>query len=351
MFIKHIRTRTPLVLRHLPFLARYYRYAFQTPAGRASELFFYLPLRKLFPVCRKLGCLPNSGSFDYERLGKTVPIRFDANNLQFQALYSRIYEYGYEQELGLLLDCLLPEGGTFYDVGSNWGYFSLYAASNRSRVKIHAFEPFPGTHHDLKSCVEQAGIADLVTRHELALADADGEAFIEIPDGLHSGTAELTADSRGTRIITKRLDSLLLPPADFIKMDVEGHEAGVLRGGLNTLKSSWPYLVFENRRNITKPGTTLDPLLILQELGYRFFLPSVRQSYASTDYFLPCGWQMEIQRAQEVRDNSYLALAPFEVSNRFLYQHDLNVFACHESKLAQIRASFEEWRPAQKATA
>ena len=345
MLIKQIRTPSPLVLRTLPFLARYYRYAFQTPGTRTSELLLYAPLRKLFPAFRKLGLLPHAGVFDYDRLGKTVQIRFDANNLQFQALYSRVYEHGYEQELGLLIDCLLPEDGILYDIGSNWGYFTLYAASTRSKVGIHAFEPFPRTHSDLKSCVEQAGIADLVTRHEFALADTDGESFIEIPDGLHSGIAELTSNSSALRIITKRLDSLQLPPPDFIKMDVEGHEASVLRGGLNTLKSSWPYLVFENTRSYAIPARTLEPLHILQDLGYRFFVPTVQQSYAGKDYFVPCGWQMELQHAQPISDNACLGLAPFEASNRFLYQHDLNVFACHESKLSQLRLSFEDWPP------
>jgi hypothetical protein len=147
------------------------------------------------------------------------------------------------------------------------------------------------------------------------------------------------------RMITKRLDSLPLPPPDFIKMDVEGHEASALRGGISTLKSSWPYIVFENNRNYAAPGKTLDPLFILQELGYRFFAVSVRQFHAGKDYFVPCGWQMEIQRAQEVSDHAYLGLAPFEVSNRFFYQHDMNVFACHESKLSQLRLHFEEWQP------
>jgi hypothetical protein len=59
---------------------------------------------------------------------------------------------------------------------------------------------------------------------------------------------------------------------------------------------------------------------------------------------------MEIQRAQEVSDNAYLGLAPFEAANRFLYQHDMNVFACHESKLSQLRLRFEEWRPISSAT-
>lgn len=342
MLTKQIRLRKPLVLRTFPLLARYYRMAFQTPATRKAELFFYVPLRKLFPLCRRLGFLPHAGDFDYERLGTTRNIKFNANNVQFQALYGRVYEYGYEQELGLLLDLLLPEGGTFYDIGSNWGYFSLYAASNRTKVNIHAFEPFPNTHQDLKSCVEQAGLAELVTRHELALSNSDGTAFIEIPDGLHSGTAELTANNRGTQITIRQLDSLKLPPPDFIKMDVEGHEANALRGGLNTLKASWPYLVFENKRDYADPGKTLEPLTILEELGYRFFVPSLRQSFHGKDYFVPCGWQLDLRRMQEIKDNDHLALAPFVAADRFLYQHDVNVLACHQTRLAQLQSIFTE---------
>lgn len=346
ILIKQIRLRKPLVLRTFPSLARYYCLAFQTPGTRKKELFFYVPLRKLFPLCRKLGILSSAGDFDYERLGKTINIKFDARNVQFQALYGRVYEYGYEQELGLLLDCLLPAGGTFYDIGSNWGYFALYAASNRAQVKVHAFEPFPNTHRDLKSCVEQAGLNDQVTRHELALSNNDGEAFIEIPDGIHSGTAELTTNSRGVRIVTRRLDSLQLPPPDFIKMDVEGHEAEALRGGLNTLKSARPYLVFENKRDYPEPGKTLEPLLILEELGYHFFVPALQTAFARKPYYVPCGWQLDIRRMQEIKDHDHLALVPFTAAERFLYQHDINVLACHESRLAELQAVFAEKAPA-----
>ena len=329
-----------MVLRELPPLARYYRYAFQTPCSRKAEFLLFAPLRKLFPLVRRSGLLPYRGRFEYERCGKAFQVEFDARNVQFQALYSRVYPSGYEQELGLLIDCLLPEGGILYDIGSNWGYFTLYAASNRQELSIHAFEPVPNTHRDLKSSVEQAGLTNLVTRHEFALADTNGEAFIEIPDGVHSGTAELTLNPKGTRIVTRQLDSLQLSAPHFIKMDVEGHEAAVLRGASHTLQSSWPYIVFENSRNYASPDTTLEPLRLLSDLVYRLFLPSVKRSKNGCDYHVPCGWQMEINRAQEVNDGDYLALAPFEASDRFLFQHDLNVFACHESKLSELRSRF-----------
>lgn len=160
------------------------------------------------------------------------------------------------------------------------------------------------------------------------------------------GTARLTGDVAATRIITRRLDTLKLPPPDFIKMDVEGHEAEVLRGGLETLKSSWPFIVFENIRDYSSPAKTLEPLLILANLGYRLYIPSVRMRHADGDYFLPCGWQMDVRRIQAIRNHDWLALSPFEPAARYLFQNDINVFACHESRHPQLLSAFKEWHPA-----
>ena len=350
ILIKEVRLHEPIVARQVPSMARYYRFAFQTPASRKAELFFYVPLRKLFPVCRTLGLLPRMGTFDYERLGQTATIQFDAANTQYQAIYGSLYDSGYEQEVGLLIDNLLPEGGTFYDVGSNWGYFSLHAASRHARLAIHAFEPFPASLRDLQSCVAQAGLTNLVSCHALALSNADGEAFIHVPDGLLSGTARLTGDAGATRITTRRLDGLKLPPPDFIKMDVEGHEAQVLQGSLETLKSSWPFLVFENIRDYSSPAKTLEPLLTLAKLGYRLYIPAVKTKHAEVDYFLPCGWQIDVGRLQPIRDRDWLALSPFEPSARYLFQNDFNVFACHETRHSQLLSVFKEWHPSGPAT-
>ncbi|MEI9959643.1 MAG: FkbM family methyltransferase [Limisphaerales bacterium] len=89
-------------------------------------------------------------------------------------------------------------------------------------MAIHAFEPLPKTYQDLISCIHQAGLSDIITSHNLGVSSTDGEAFIQMPDGIHSGMAEITANSAlGARIPTRQLDSLGLPPPDFIKIDVE----------------------------------------------------------------------------------------------------------------------------------
>jgi hypothetical protein len=202
----------------------------------------------------------------------------------------------------------------------------------------------------LKRCVEQAGLAGVVTCHQLALSSTDGEAFIQLPDGLHSGSAELTRHRGANRIVTRRLDALKLPPPDFIKMDVEGHEAEVLRGGIEAVKAARPFIVFENKRDYSQPEKTLEPLLLLAGLGYRFYVPAVKQAWTGAECLVPCGWQMDLNRIQAVQDHDWFALAPFTPSTRYLLQHDINVFACHESRHPQVLRAFSEWHPAPRAT-
>ncbi len=84
----------------------------------------------------------STGEFQYEREGEKIPIRFRGMNTQFVALNRTVFKYGYEIETAMTLDVLAKGDAVFYDIGSNWGYFSLYLASKSNyTVRIFAFEP------------------------------------------------------------------------------------------------------------------------------------------------------------------------------------------------------------------
>jgi FkbM family methyltransferase len=256
--------------------------------------------------------------------------------LQYQALYAPFFKFGYEPEVGALLDLMLPEAGTFLDIGSNWGYFTLHAISKHSQLTVHAFEPMPATYKDLTSCVTQAGLSSLVTCHNLALSNVDGEAFIQIPDGLHSGMAEVSHSDGTTRITTRRLDSLGFPKPDFIKMDVEGHEIEVLNGARETLKAARPFIIFESKPDSFHPEKTLEVLFSLAALGYHFYVPAVQRQLSGRSYYMQCA-------GFPIGDEDKLALVPFDAGTRLLWQHDINVFACHESRLQELMTVFESF--------
>lgn len=332
MFAKKFNSRKPFQLLKLPPLARLYRRAFcATPEQMTSWL--SRCLRLIFPICYRLW--PRSeGQFKYERLGKENGIRFQAKNLQFRALYLDPSVVNYEPEVGILLDALLSEKGVFFDIGSNWGYFSLFAASNHERLNIHAFEPMPDTFRDLKNCVEQAKVSGLVTCHELALSSADGEAFIEIPDRLHSGQATVSSGKGSNRIVTRRLDAMNLPKPDFIKMDVEEHEMEVLRGAEHTLRSARPFIVFENKPSDSKPEAVLEPLFFLKELGYQLFATDLGRTHNQRLYLAPIGSQF--------RRDDLLVLTKLEPESRLVRIRDLNVFACPEERVSQLSKYFAD---------
>jgi len=329
MLASGFHLRSPFSLKRLPRLARFYCHAYYhaTPSWRSRAR------RALFRVLYSLRP-PSVGEFDYERLGRVSNVRFDARNLQFQSLYAPWCRHGYEPEVALLIDALLPEAGTFLDIGSNWGYFTLYAASNRENLHIHAFEPLPGSYRDLTSCVEQTGLSGMVTCHHLALSSADSEAFIQVPDGLHSGQAQISGAGGKVRVRTQRLDTMKLPPPDVIKMDVEGHELEVLRGAADTLRSARPFLLFESKPIGPHALEALEPMFFLRSLGYRLYAPVLQHAKNGRKYNLPPYWC-------EPGPDDLLVLFDLEPEGRLLWPVDLNVLACHESLLARLAAKFD----------
>jgi len=122
-------------------------------------------------------------------------------------------------------------GDTVLDVGAHRGLYSWHLArlvGHNGRVL--AFEPQP----DLAAYLRRAFLrTESVTVYENALSDIPGTATLHIPvwDGKRiAGHASLESD-RGIDITValSTIDELEVSPS-FVKIDVEGHEAHVLRG-------------------------------------------------------------------------------------------------------------------------
>jgi FkbM family methyltransferase len=322
-------------IRRVPFLGRFYEYVFCSQSTGRIEMWSKRILRKIFPAYYRL-CGSSTGEFEFQRQGQRSEIQFNARNTEFCILSDTLFKNGYEIEVAALLDVLLPEGGTFFDVGSNWGYHTLLAAGSRSKLTVHAFEPTPETFKDLVACVEQSGLAGMVTCNNFALSSNDGKAFIKLPEGLHSGGAQVSSDGGVASINTRRLDSLDLPKPDFIKMDVEGHEIEVVKGGQNTLKLARPYLVFESKPNHLQPDKVLDIFFFLARLGYNFFVPAIQREPRARNFLIPAGWL-------PAANDDGLALIPFIPEMRLLCLSEFNVFACHESRLPELMTKFKPW--------
>jgi FkbM family methyltransferase len=158
----------------------------------------------------------------------------------------------YEPEVQAQIARWLQPGDTAIDVGANVGWHTLaMAARVGSSGRVDAFEPNPTTRARLAAMVDANRLSQ-VHVHAQALADREGQLGFEAPEAGHvwDGTGHLTrAASAPQSVVCATLDGFVaaerLSRVALVKIDVEGWELSVLRGGARTLAEQAPVILFE----------------------------------------------------------------------------------------------------------
>lgn len=181
----------------------------------------------------------------------------------------------WEVELGLRL---LPRGGVFLDIGSNFGWYSLKLAREVGpNGEVHAFEPYPPTQERLKANIALNQLEGIIRPVPLALSDRPGQAPLVFREGNTGATRIETGGATGDpgqSVAISTLDEYAsgadLRRIDLIKIDVEGNEPRVLRGGMQALSKFRPPLLVEvNPPVLEEAGSSTAELSdTLDGLGY-----------------------------------------------------------------------------------
>lgn len=322
----------------LPAGARFYRDGYRPMRSRLERYTVKAPARIGYHVLRTLDRC-GTGEASVTVGARTLRFPFRAANTQFHSIYLPIFASGFETETGLLLHVLAGRQGTFFDIGSNWGHYSVTIGLYEGfEGTIHAFEPAAATYRDLVSVTTALGLAGRVTCHNLATGSTNAGGSLSIPDKVHSGIARVSASGGGETIRITRLDDLGLPAPTVMKIDVEGSEHDTLLGAEATLASARPFIVMESATS--DPGTR-PALARLEAHRYRLFQPFLLLQGGAEDD--PYPYDRPIPEGAATR----LCLMPFEASWRALLQSHFNVFACPEEKLPLLArklaaASFAE---------
>lgn len=160
------------------------------------------------------------------------------------------------------------------DVGCHKGEILDIILSLAPEGKHYAFEPLPHLFENLK-----AKYSDRATVHPFALSNEAGRSTFQFIKNApaYSGIKKRRYDIDNPEIeeITvqlKRLDDLIEDKIkiDFIKIDVEGAELGVLEGAKNILQNSKPAVVFEFGKGASDYyGTSPEKMfnLLVEEVG------------------------------------------------------------------------------------
>ena len=164
-----------------------------------------------------------------------------------EVIGSGIWCYGvFDLIVGEAILRLLDKGETALDIGANIGQFStLMARRVGLNGKVFSFEPHSDLYHELvTNCSLYINIQKTLRAHNSALGKNSGSGTLIIPKefGGNRGTSKVGTDGPKDgdtfKIKIETLDEVCeaLRSIGVCKIDVEGHEAEVLKGAARTLR-------------------------------------------------------------------------------------------------------------------
>ena len=196
------------------------------------------------------------------------PLKFGLYNAMTRHL-------GWHVEIDFLLLSRLPSVALAVDIGGNWGQ-SIEALKRTAKpAKIVSFEPNPVLGARLERVyasdrgvqIERCGLGDTAGGFTLyvpkyngfiydglaSLDEAEAKNWLNPDSMAFFDPAKLVLDKYDVPIRT--LDSYNLTP-DIVKIDVQGLEPQVVRGGLETFRRAKPVTIIEtpNRELVTLLG-------------------------------------------------------------------------------------------------
>lgn len=155
----------------------------------------------------------------------------------------------------------LVRNRTVLDIGSNIGNHAIYWSRIAGAARVHAFEPIPETFETLERNIALNDCGN-ITAHRLALGERS-ERGTSLSTSDNRMMAQVVADPDG-EIQVVALDEMGFSGVDFVKIDVEGHTIGVIKGGLETLRTHKPVVYVELYAHERDACDRM-----LREIGYR----------------------------------------------------------------------------------
>lgn len=162
--------------------------------------------------------------------------------------------YSKEPETLDWIDCFVKDKKiVFWDIGANIGLYSIYAALKFDNINITAFEPSTSNLRILSRNISKNNLSEKIRINQIPLTHKKNEFLMMqesrfIEGGAMNSFGE-NIDFKGEVFKPENLykvygtsidyliESKILDVPNYIKIDVDGIEHHILRGGLNLLKN------------------------------------------------------------------------------------------------------------------
>jgi len=209
----------------------------------AFDHFKYIRIPKFISFLRQLGTFSTVHS-------RGLTLNFVSDNW-ITKYRSRTFN---EKESEMLdwLDEKLDNKAVFFDVGANVGIYTIYAAKRNRNSQIVAFEPEYSNLHLLKQNILNNQLLNKIQIFSIALNEESGISFLHIQDETPGAALSTVSDddisetATGHKVIWKEgiavmsldefCDQVGIQPT-IIKIDVDGNELAILKGGLKTFNN------------------------------------------------------------------------------------------------------------------
>ncbi len=172
----------------------------------------------------------------------------------------------------------------FWDIGSNIGLYSIYAAINFENIEVVSFEPSTSNLRILSRNISINNLENKVKIFQLPLGVLKNKFLNfnerKFNEGESHNSLDKSIDFEGKNIIPSNkykifstnidqiIDDKILEIPDYIKIDVDGIEHLILKGGLSVLKD--PKILeiqIEINENYTEQFNTI--LKIMKESNFK----------------------------------------------------------------------------------
>ena len=176
----------------------------------------------------------------------------------------------------------LPDNGCYWDIGANVGAYSLYAAL-RPKLIVLAFEPSASSYAVLNRNIELNDMSDRIAAYCIAFSeksklDTLNMARTEAGLAMHGFGTEINhfdeiIDTRFRQgAVGFSIDDFVKifspPRPTHVKIDVDGIEADILRGGRNTFSTpSVKSMMIEIEKDLDS-ARNRQILTLMTELGF-----------------------------------------------------------------------------------
>ena len=215
----------------------------------------------------------------------------DLNELIDSSIY---YQGCFEGATTVIINKYVKKGMAVFDIGANIGCHALrFAKLVGSEGRVVAFEPMLKAFSKIRRNIELNHFQNIILEKKVLSDKNLGKQEIHFQCNYLLDTGEEDISNIKKEIVDiTTLDEYVktnkINKIDFIKLDVDGYEYKVLKGGINSIKNFKPIMIIEfGKRTLEKSGDKLEDLIdSLDSLGFSFYSEKKEKKYEDKNVIL-----------------------------------------------------------------